>query len=52
MTEKLYSRWRVAERRAVRISGKLWGDKMVQTRKVHRVVTGHRVGYLTLRLPD
>jgi hypothetical protein len=46
MTAKLYSRWRAAELRAVRISGKLWGEKMLRTRKVHRVITAHLVGYL------
>lgn len=46
MTAKLYSRWRAPELRAVRISGKLWGDKVVQTRNFHRVITVHRVGYL------
>jgi hypothetical protein len=44
----LYSRWRAPELRAVRISGKLWGDKMVQARNVHRVITAHRVGYLVI----
>jgi len=46
MTAKLYSRWRAAELKAVPISGKLWGDKAIQTRDVHRVITGHCAGYL------
>lgn len=49
MTAKLYSRWRAAELRAAPISGKLWGDKMIQTRNLHRVTTGHRVGCLIVR---